>query len=100
MTSMAFAQMGQKFSCPVYPMQVVRENGANFRIILHPQMALNTANGTPRPLEDIVREANALMENWMRAHPEQWLWVHQRWSSKALQTLNDDDMIEDINEEG
>jgi Kdo2-lipid IVA lauroyltransferase/acyltransferase len=88
MSSTAFAQLGQRFSCPVYPAQLVRRNGAHFTLTIYPALDLMTADGTPRPLPDVVNDAHAQLDQWMRAHPEQWLWVHQRWSSKQLQALD------------
>jgi Kdo2-lipid IVA lauroyltransferase/acyltransferase len=26
-----------------------------------------------------MNRVNALLEGWIRARPEQWLWVHSRW---------------------
>jgi Kdo2-lipid IVA lauroyltransferase/acyltransferase len=25
-------------------------------------------------------QVNAILETWIRDRPEQWLWVHRRWS--------------------
>lgn len=89
MTSTAFAQMGQRFNCPVYPTQIIRENGAHFRIIAHKPLELRNADGMPRELYDVAVDANNLIEEWMREHPEQWLWVHQRWSSRAVKETDE-----------
>lgn len=88
MTSPAFVQLAQKFKCPVYPAQIVRENGARFKITLYPPLSLWADDGSPRAVADVVADAHHLLENWMREHPDQWLWVHQRWSSKAVQNMN------------
>jgi Kdo2-lipid IVA lauroyltransferase/acyltransferase len=88
MTSPAFVQLGQKFKCPVYPAQVIRENGAHFKIILHPTLKL-FEDDQPRPVEAVIHDAHQLLEQWMFEHPAQWLWVHQRWSS-ARDRLEDD----------
>lgn len=97
MTSPAFVQLGQKFKCPVYAAQIVRENGAHFKITLYPPFQLWAEDQiTPRPVETVVSEAHDLLEHWMREHPDQWLWVHQRWSSKAVQppALKEDYFLE------
>jgi len=26
-----------------------------------------------------MRRVNAIIEDWIRARPEQWLWLHRRW---------------------
>jgi KDO2-lipid IV(A) lauroyltransferase len=28
---------------------------------------------------ETMRRVNTLLESWIRARPEQWLWVHNRW---------------------
>lgn len=79
MTSTATAQLSLKYDIPILPMQIVRDKN-RFRIILHPQM---DTSGKDEPT--IMRDANALLEGWIRERPGQWLWLHRRWNSKALQ---------------
>jgi KDO2-lipid IV(A) lauroyltransferase len=26
-----------------------------------------------------MQAITSVVENWVREHPEQWLWVHRRW---------------------
>jgi KDO2-lipid IV(A) lauroyltransferase len=30
-------------------------------------------------IEDLTEKGNRLLENWIREHPEQWLWLHRRF---------------------
>ena len=30
-------------------------------------------------IADIMGRATAVLEDWVREHPEQWFWVHRRW---------------------
>ena len=78
-SSDAYVQLGQKFSCPVYPAQIIRLKGAHFRVIVHPPLTLLTPDGQNRPAADVVAEAHALLEEWIKQAPAQWLWVHRRW---------------------
>ena len=79
MTAPAVAQLALRFECPVLPARVIREKGANFRVdIAEPIYAKNTddkANDT----RQFMIEINEIVEGWVREHPEQWLWLHNRW---------------------
>ena len=79
MTSTATAQLAIKYGIPILPMQIVR-NKSRFRIIIHPPLDTHGKDETT-----IMRDANRLLEGWVREHPAQWLWLHRRWNSKALQ---------------
>ncbi|MBU0859609.1 MAG: lipid A biosynthesis acyltransferase [Alphaproteobacteria bacterium] len=79
MTSPAFAELGQKFVVPVVPLQIERLNGANFRVTLHDPLKLYDDAGAPLPALDCIANAHRLLEDWIRARPAQWLWLHRRW---------------------
>jgi KDO2-lipid IV(A) lauroyltransferase len=36
----------------------------------------------------ITRQATSVLEEMVRAHPEQWLWVHRRWKTKPLASVS------------
>lgn len=77
MTSPSFAQLAQKFNCPLHAARVVRTKGANFHITIYP--AIKTKD---RAIEDIITEAHIMLENWIAEKPGQWLWLHNRWKTK------------------
>lgn len=85
MTSTAFAELAKRFQCPIYPTQIIRENGVHFRVIVYPAM------DTTAEINAVVQTANAQIETWMRQYPEQWLWVHQRWSSCTVKNITDNE---------
>lgn len=80
MTSPVYAQLAQKFDCPLIPLQIERLGKApNFRITINPPLRTKD-----RSAEEIVAESHALLETWIKMHPEQWLWLHRRWDSNHL----------------
>lgn len=79
MTSTAVGQLALKYDVPILPIQIVREN-SRFRLIIHPPLDITGMDKVA-----IMLTANKLIEGWIRQHPGQWLWLHRRWDSKALQ---------------
>jgi len=76
MTSTAFIQLAKKFKCPLIPVHVERLEGAQFRVIFHPPLDLTKDDDV------LLREAHDILEGWISARPEQWLWLHRRWKEK------------------
>lgn len=79
MTSDAFVRFARKFSCPLIPYRVERLGGPRFRVTFFPPMAADDG-----PVETVIADAHALLENWIAERPEQWLWLHRRWDSAAF----------------
>lgn len=85
MTNPTFVSLCQKYNCPLVPVRNTRLDNAHFSLRLYEPLSLFNADGTPRSQEDVMRDANALLEGWIREKPGQWLWLHRRWDSKVLQ---------------
>ena len=79
MTSPAFAELGQKFDCPVIPLRIERLKGAYFRVTLHDPLPLHDEKGAPLAATAMIEAAHTLLEGWIREQPGQWLWLHRRW---------------------
>ena len=79
MTAPAQAVFATKFKCPLVPARVERIKGAHFRVTVLPPMEFpHTADGHDDNRLLLIR-INALLEEWIRERPDQWLWVHKRW---------------------
>lgn len=79
MASPAYIQLAQKFDCPLIPAQIERTKGANFKVTIHPPV--DTKDKSEKQL---LLETHKMMENWIKARPAQWLWLHRRWDSAKL----------------
>jgi KDO2-lipid IV(A) lauroyltransferase len=75
MTAPAMVKLATKYSLPLYPVEIERTSGANFRVTIHDALDI------PAGEEALVTmtRINALLESWIRNRPDQWLWVHRRW---------------------
>ncbi len=84
MTNPFFAQIAQKYDCPIIPVRSFRLHGCRYKISTFPPIALNKPDGNKRDVNDIVQEANNMVEAWIKETPGQWLWLHRRWKNEHI----------------
>jgi Kdo2-lipid IVA lauroyltransferase/acyltransferase len=79
LTNPIMGKFARAFDCPVHGVRVIRLAAGRFRLQLTPALDL------PRDAEGLVDVQGAMqamtrvVEDWVREHPEQWLWMHRRW---------------------
>lgn len=79
MTATAIAEFSLRYDMPIIPARVVRTKGAHFEGYLQPPLTVEKTGDTAKDTLAIMTHINAILESWIREHPEQWFWVHQRW---------------------
>lgn len=79
MTAPACARMAMKFDCPLVPARVERLDGFRFRITYYPPIEIIQTGDLTEDLKNTLTKVNNMIEEWVRARPEQWLWIHKRW---------------------
>ena len=79
MTATAPADLSMTFGCPLVPVQVERLGGARFRMTVYPPITVSKQGDRKANVRAALEQINALVEQWVRARPEQWLWIHRRW---------------------
>lgn len=76
-TTTMVALIAAKSGCPIVPFQVIRD-GAKIRGRLHPPVFV-PAKANEHDILAATQRLNAMYEDWIREHPAQWLWIHNRW---------------------
>lgn len=79
MTPPALAHLALKYDAPLVPVRVERLAGARFRVTVEPPLAPPDSGDRRADAHTLMTRVNARLEAWIRARPEQWLWIHQRW---------------------
>jgi len=79
MTAPALATFALKFRCPVVPWHMERLHGAHFRLVIDPPFVAADTGDHHADIRSMMTEVNQRLERWIRANPEQWLWLHKRW---------------------
>lgn len=79
LTPLSAAEMALKYNALLIPMYSIRrENGLDFDAIVE----MPIPHSDP---ETMMQQVNDSLEAQVRAHMEQWLWVHRRWQVPKAQ---------------
>ncbi len=79
MTSTLPARLALHFSAPVVLMRAERLRGARFRVTVLPPLSPPDTGNREIDIARFTRAINAVLEEWIRDRPQQWLWIHRRW---------------------
>jgi KDO2-lipid IV(A) lauroyltransferase len=84
MTAPATAALALRFGCPVIAGRVDRLGPARFRLTVEPPLPLPNSGDRPADIARLTADINAVLERWIRARPDHWLWLHRRWPKQAV----------------
>jgi KDO2-lipid IV(A) lauroyltransferase len=78
-TTSALARIVDRTEALVVPVACVRIGPGRWRYTFHPALDVRRMDAAERQPEPLTARLNLVMESLIRAHPEQWLWLHNRW---------------------
>jgi KDO2-lipid IV(A) lauroyltransferase len=73
------ARLARRFEAPVHGLRAIRLPDHRFRMELTPALDLPRDAKGKVDVEAATATVNAVIEGWVREHPDQWLWMHRRW---------------------
>jgi KDO2-lipid IV(A) lauroyltransferase len=85
-TSKGLATLSILSGAPVVPVFLVREGGG-FHACFEPPLYPLVSGDRVRDLEDNTQRYNRAIEAFVRRHPDQWFWVHQRWKTRPYHPI-------------
>jgi Kdo2-lipid IVA lauroyltransferase/acyltransferase len=77
-TGDAVARFAMRFDCPVFPVRTERLEDGRMKVTVEEPWTF-PANGTDDDVRAALMRINRRLEEWIRARPGQWLWMHKRW---------------------
>ncbi len=78
-TSSALAKLVDRTEALVVPTQAIRVAPARWLLTYDPALDIRTLSPEERGVERLTARLNGILESMIRRHPEQWLWLHNRW---------------------
>lgn len=86
-TNPLLAKLVRQFDCEVYPARCIRLPNNRYRLEIEPKIEVPRNEKGAVDVQATGQMLNDKVESWVREHPEQWLWYHDRWNIKH--TLKD-----------
>ena len=81
-TSRALAILALKTRAPVVPAFIHRLPDGGHELVLEPEIPLVITGDLDHDIVVNTARFTEAIERQVRAHPEQWFWVHRRWKSR------------------
>jgi KDO2-lipid IV(A) lauroyltransferase len=81
-TSRALAVLALKTRAPVLPAFIHRLPDGHHELVLEPEIPLVVTGDLDHDIAANTARYTAAIERQVRAHPEQWFWVHRRWKTR------------------
>ncbi|MCK5377777.1 MAG: lysophospholipid acyltransferase family protein [Acidobacteria bacterium] len=71
-----------KIGCPTIPAFIHRREDGSHTVEVHPPLPRPVDGSTEDQIRQLTAAATAAIEQHVRAHPDQWVWMHRRWRTR------------------
>lgn len=76
------AMLALRAKVPIYPMSLVRDDTGFYTLEIMPPFIPERQGDFADDLQRITQQCQDSIEKMVRAHPDQWMWVHNRWKKQ------------------
>jgi len=90
-TTAAFAALALQSDAAVLPAFIYRRETGRYMFEIGPEFELIRTGDFDGDVFANTQRMTSIVETHVRAHPDQWFWLHQRWKTKKCQVPADYD---------
>ncbi|MCP1337953.1 lysophospholipid acyltransferase family protein [Futiania mangrovi] len=82
----AAAELSLRLGIPMVPVRAIRLAPGHFRVCVEPPLTLAPGLDPrdPHAPAALVQQVHRRFEAWIAEHPDQWFWLHRRWTGNVL----------------
>jgi len=81
-TAVAPAVLSLKYGVPVVPVLTYRDDRHRHHVCIGEPLTIQSTGDTEADIEAMTAVYSRAIEAFVREHPEQWVWFHERWRTK------------------
>jgi Kdo2-lipid IVA lauroyltransferase/acyltransferase len=86
-TSKALATLALRTDSLVLSVYNYREPDGRYHMVIQPEVEITRSKDSAADVEQNTALFNRVIEGYVREHPEQWFWLHQRWKTRPSQPI-------------
>ena len=86
------AVLSLKYGTPIVPVNIYRE-GKRHRCVVTEPFFPDAFRGLPDPVQSLTQAYTQRFEEFVRQHPEQWFWVHNRWKTTLREVMQAEALV-------
>jgi len=81
-TPLGAATLALRAECPMIPAFAFRRPDGSHLVEVHPPLPKPEEGSFDEQVRQLTATATTAIESQIRAHPEQWVWMHRRWRTQ------------------
>ena len=85
-TTPTLALLALKTGAPIVPVFSFPGPRGSYRIVYGPEVVFQPTGDRDRDVRALTERCTRIIEDQIRARPEFWLWLHERWKSRPRNT--------------
>ena len=86
-TPLGPAVFAKRFQAPVVPIFIVRRPEGGHRVLIHPPFYYEDTGNEDRDIYNLTLKMTQIIEDTIRAYPDEWLWFQKRWNTRVDQPI-------------
>lgn len=81
-TTTVAAALALKTGCAIVPVRCTLQRNGRYRMTYGPPVEWTGSGRRDEDVPLLTQRLTAIIEDWVRETPEQWLWLHRRWKTQ------------------
>jgi KDO2-lipid IV(A) lauroyltransferase len=81
-TTYAPALLALRTGAAVFPILAPRQKDGRLKVTVGEEIPLSRSGDLRKDLLDNTARFTKVLEGYIREHPEQWFWAHDRWKTR------------------
>jgi len=81
-TTPTLAVLALRSGAALVPSFSTPQPDGSWLVVYEPEVSLDPTSDRHADVRRITAECTAIIERWVRRHPELWLWMHRRWKTR------------------
>ena len=80
-TTPSLALLALRTGAAVVPVYSLPLEGGRWKVVYQPEVEVRETGDRDADVLRVTAECTAIVESWVRSHPELWLWMHRRFKT-------------------